>query len=173
MTTSLLHSRQSLKANHRTRPSTTSAPPQQSTPPARPAAPDASILAKQRLNRPVSPNIGIYRAQITWYMSGFNRITGSILSGAFYVFGFGYLVAPLFGWHIESPALAAAVGSLPIVAKVALKFGVAFPFTFHSFNGLRHLVWDSGRGFANQTVIRSGWFVVGLSTVSAAVLALI
>ena len=108
---------------------------------------------------------------MTWYLSGLNRITGSVLSGAFYIFGFSYLVAPLFGWHIESPALVAAFGSLPVLAKVGIKFGVALPFAFHCYNGLRHLVWDTGKGFANQTVIKSGWFVVGLSVVTAVGLA--
>ena len=126
---------------------------------------------KQRLSRPVSPNIGIYKAQITWYLSGLNRITGSVLSGGFYIFGFSYLISPLFGWHIESPALVAAFAGLPVVAKVAIKLGVALPFTFHCFNGVRHLFWDTGRGFANQAVIRSGWLVVGLTAVSSLVLA--
>jgi len=63
--------------------------------------------------------------------------------------------------------MAAAFASWPVVAKVAAKSLLALPFTFHSINGIRHLVWDSGRSFANKTVIRSGWTVVGLSVVSA------
>ena len=129
------------------------------------------ILAKQRLNRPVSPHLSIYRPQITWYLSSLNRITGSVLSGGFYVFGFSYLIAPLFGWHLESGALAAAFGSLPVLAKVGLKFGVALPFTFHSFNGVRHLVWDMGRELSNKQVQVTGWTVVGLSVVSSGILA--
>lgn len=63
--------------------------------------------------------------------------------------------------------MAAAFGSLPGVVKGALKGVVALPFTFHSFNGLRHLAWDMGWGFAKGTVIRSGWVVIGVSVVSA------
>lgn len=63
--------------------------------------------------------------------------------------------------------MAAAFGAWPVAAKLLTKSLVALPFTFHSFNGIRHFVWDSGRAFKNQTVIKSGWFVVGLSTVSA------
>lgn len=48
-----------------------------------------------------------------------------------------------------------------------MKFLVALPFTFHSFNGVRHLVWDSGREFANKSVVRTGWAVVGLTLVSS------
>ncbi|KAF2754653.1 cytochrome b560 subunit of succinate dehydrogenase [Pseudovirgaria hyperparasitica] len=129
-----------------------------------------NILVKQRLARPVSPHLGIYQANIAMYGSAFNRITGSILSGAFYIFGFAYLAAPTIGWHIETPSMVAAVGSWPIWAKIATKFSVAFPFLFHSLNGVRHLVWDTGRGFATKTTARSGWVVVAASVVGSAIL---
>ena len=63
-----------------------------------------------------------------------------------YVFGAAYLVSPLFGWNLDVATMAAAFGSLPVVAKVGIKSIVAFPFTFHSINGLRHLTWDTGAG---------------------------
>ncbi|KIW29816.1 succinate dehydrogenase, cytochrome b556 subunit [Cladophialophora immunda] len=125
------------------------------------------ILANQRLHRPVSPHLGIYRPQITWYLSALNRITGASLSGAIYVFGAAYLVAPLFGWHLESASLAASFAALPVILKVGLKALVAFPFTFHGLNGIRHLVWDTGAAFTNKQVIWTGWTVVGLSVISA------
>lgn len=131
------------------------------------------ILASQRLHRPISPHLGIYRPQITWYASAFNRITGAMLSGGMYAFGAAYLVAPLFGWHLESASLAASFAALPIVAQVMIKGLVAFPFTFHSFNGIRHLVWDTGATITNQQVIYTGWTVVGLSVVSALALTFI
>ena len=77
------------------------------------------------------------------------------------------------GWHLESATIAAAFGGLPVVAKVLMKMLVAWPFTFHSFNGVRHLVWDTGRAFTNKQVAQTGWFVVGLSVVSALGLAFI
>jgi len=109
---------------------------------------------------------------MTWIPSALNRVTGSVLSGGFYVFGAAYLVSPLFGWHLDSASMAAAFGSLPVAAKVAAKFAVALPFTFHSFNGLRHLSWDLGKTFSNQAVIRTGYVMLGVSTVSAFWLAL-
>ena len=98
----------------------------------------------------------------------YNRITGSVLSGAFYVFGFGYLVQPLLGLHwFESPSMAAGFAAMPLLAKIPLKFVSSLFFTFHSFNGVRHLVWDTGRQFHNQQVIRTGWITVGLSLLTA------
>ncbi|EED18042.1 succinate dehydrogenase cytochrome b560 subunit [Talaromyces stipitatus ATCC 10500] len=131
------------------------------------------ILAQQRLKRPVSPHLSIYRPQITWYASGLHRITGSIASGGLYVFATAYLVAPVFGWHLESASIAAAFGALPFAAKFLVKLGLALPVTFHSFNGVRHLLWDTGRFLTNKQVIQTGWTVVGLSTISALALALL
>ena len=53
----------------------------------------------------------------------------------------------------------------------AIKFVIAMPFAFHSFNGIRHLIWDTGREFGTKSVIRSGWAVVGLSVVGSGILA--
>ncbi|EZF22984.1 succinate dehydrogenase, cytochrome b556 subunit [Trichophyton rubrum D6] len=148
------------------RPATSSAAPSGTAEP-------NNILAKQRLNRPVSPHLSIYRPQITWYLSSLNRITGAILSGGLYIFASAYLVSPLLGWHLESASLAAAFAALPIAAKVAMKFTMALPFTFHCFNGVRHLVWDLGKQLTNQQVITTGWTVVGLTLTSALALALL
>ena len=126
-----------------------------------------SILAAQRRNRPISPHLSIYRPQITWYGSISNRITGAILSGSFYLFGAAYLVAPVIGWHLESASIAAAFATWPYALKTLTKVFFAFPFTYHSLNGIRHLVWDAGAAFSNKQVIVTGWTVVGLSVVSA------
>ena len=67
--------------------------------------------------------------------------------------------------------MAAAFAGWPMAVKVLCKFGVALPFTFHSFNGIRHLVWDTGREFSNKQVQRTGWFVVGATVVVSGVLA--
>jgi succinate dehydrogenase (ubiquinone) cytochrome b560 subunit len=129
------------------------------------------ILVEQRKHRPTSPHLTIYQPQITWYLSSLNRITGAVMSGGVYIFGAAYLVSPLFGWHIDSATLAAGFASWPVAAKVLTKFLVAWPFTYHSFNGVRHLIWDLALQFKNQQVIRTGWTVVGVSTLSALALA--
>ncbi|KAF4624001.1 hypothetical protein G7Y89_g14174 [Cudoniella acicularis] len=131
------------------------------------------ILVAQRKNRPTSPHLTIYKPQVPWILSGLNRITGEILSGAVYIFGSAYLIAPLMGWHLDSASMAAAFASWPVLAKIGTKLFFAFPFTFHTINGLRHLSWDLGRTFKNATVIKTGWTVVGLSTASALALALL
>ncbi|KAM0803352.1 hypothetical protein BDR22DRAFT_945726 [Usnea florida] len=146
--------------------------PHAQTQPAKPS--DAyAILAAQRLNRPIAPHLSIYRPQMTWYASALNRITGCTLSGGLYVFGAAYLASPLLGWHLESAAMAEWFGSFGAVTKGVMKFGISLPFTFHSWNGIRHLVWDTGREFGNRQVQVTGWIVVALSVVSSTVLAFV
>ncbi|OJD11952.1 succinate dehydrogenase, cytochrome b556 subunit [Emergomyces pasteurianus Ep9510] len=121
------------------------------------------LLRKQRLNRPTSPNLSIYRPQITSVLSLLHRNTGLAVSGGFYLFFAAYVASPWLGWHIDSASMATSFETLPLAAKVFLKTTVTLPFTFHCFNGVRHLVWDSGRALGNKQVIKSGWAVVGLS----------
>ena len=132
-----------------------------------------AILAAQRLNRPISPHLSIYKPQMTWYASALNRVTGSVLSGGLYVFGAAYLVSPLLGWHLESAAMAEWFGGFGAVTKGVMKFGISWPFTFHCWNGIRHLVWDTGREFGNKQVQVTGWIVVALSVVSSTALAFV
>lgn len=135
--------------------------------PVSPAQANDQILAKQRLNRPVAPHLAIYKPQITWYLSGLNRITGVAVSGAFYLYGVLYLVAPSLGWHVESAVLAASFAAWPMLLQVATKFTLAWPFMFHSFNGLRHLTWDTASMITNEKVKQTGWAVLGVSTLAS------
>lgn len=106
-------------------------------------------------------------------MSIAHRITGSALSGGFYILGLTYLASPLLGISMDSASMAAAFASWPLLAKISTKFIFAFPFTYHSFNGVRHLIWDTASQFKNQQVIRTGLFVLGLSVTSALGLAIL
>lgn len=131
----------------------------------------SQILNAQRRNRPVAPHLTIYKPQVTWIMSSLNRMTGVAMSGSLYLFGTAYLVAPALGWHLETAVMAAAFASWPLFVKIGIKALVALPFTFHSFNGIRHLAWDTASMITNERVIQTGWTVIGLSVVSALALA--
>ena len=62
-------------------------------------------------------------------------------------------------------------GGLGGVTKGVVKFGFALPFAFHTWNGMRHLVWDSGRELSNRQVVVTGWTVLGLTAVTSGILA--
>lgn len=77
------------------------------------------------------------------------------------------------GWNLGTEAVAAAFASWPAVVQFLTKFVVSMPFTFHSLNGVRHLVWDATYMMTNKQVNWTGWTVVGLSVTSAFALALV
>lgn len=110
--------------------------------------------------RPLSPHLQIYRPQITSVLSVFHRLTGIAL-------GFGTL---LLAWW-----LIAAAGSPEAFARVQwflgswlgvlLLVGWTAALFYHFCNGIRHLWWDSGRGFSIAEVERSGKLAVAASVV--------
>ena len=114
--------------------------------------------------RPLSPNIQIYRPQLTSVLSIANRITGLILSlGAV-----GLVI-----WLSAAAAGPQAYGVVQSVigswaGQVAL-FGYTFAF-LHLCGGIRHLVWDTVHGFELRSIYISGWTVV-VSSVALTVIA--
>lgn len=62
-------------------------------------------------------------------------------------------------------------GGLGAVTKGGIKMLVAMPFAFHAWNGVRHLVWDTGRELGNRQVIVTGYIVMGLTVVTSGYLA--
>lgn len=61
---------------------------------------------------------------------------------------------------------AGLVGSVP---GQLLLIGWSFAFFYHLSNGIRHLVWDTGRGFEKAQATASAWFVIALAVVLTAV----
>ncbi|ESK85799.1 succinate dehydrogenase cytochrome b560 subunit [Moniliophthora roreri MCA 2997] len=127
------------------------------------------ILNKQRLNRPSSPHFTIYQPQLTWLGSIANRVTGGALSALLYGFSLAYLVAPD---TFSSVNVVEFVGGLPEGVKYAGKAILAAPFSFHAFNGLRHLAWDSGKFLTVKGAYSTGYAVLGATAISTIYLTL-
>ncbi|KAL2802060.1 putative cytochrome b subunit of succinate dehydrogenase [Aspergillus granulosus] len=125
-------------------------------------------LARQRLRRPVAPHLSIYKWQVHSVSSAMERNTGLLLAGGLYLFSTSYLIAPWLGCDLSSAALVAAFSSLPVAAKVVLKFFAAWPFTFHLFNGIRYIVSSTGYTLDSKSqFIKIAWVVVGSSALAA------
>ncbi len=103
--------------------------------------------------RPLSPFLH-YRWQYTNTLSILHRITGVLLS-----LGFLLLVYWLAAAAAGPERYAAATGTLASPPAQLVLLGAAFAFCYHLLNGVRHLFFDSGRGFELQTARRSGWAV--------------
>jgi succinate dehydrogenase (ubiquinone) cytochrome b560 subunit len=99
------------------------------------------------LHRPISPHLSIYRPQLTWLMSIASRFTGCGAALPLYAGAITYLMQP----HSIDQIIASV--NIPLPALYTAKFILAWPFVFHSLNGLRHLIWDTGRNLSLPAVI--------------------
>ena len=108
-----------------------------------------------RGNRPLSPHLTIYRPQMTSISSIFVRITGNAL-----------LAAPLLliAWLLAASISAAAFAWVQHV--ITSWFGdlvfllSLWALWYHTLGGLRHLIWDTGRGLELKTAERMGWMMI-------------
>ncbi len=102
---------------------------------------------RQTDSRPLSPHLQIYRPMLTMMLSIIHRITGAAL----------YFGMALLGWWVFAAAMGpeayasfqAVAGSIP---GQLILFGFTWALVHHLIGGLRHLIWDTGRGFDLVTV---------------------
>jgi succinate dehydrogenase / fumarate reductase cytochrome b subunit len=110
--------------------------------------------------RPLSPNIQIYQPQLTSVLSIANRIAGVLLSACAVVL-VGWLIAAASGPEVYL-RFHDLIASWP--GQILLLIGT-FAFFLHLCGGIRHLVWDTVRGFELRQIYASGWMVVAASVV--------
>jgi len=105
--------------------------------------------------RPLSPHLSIYRWPITMTLSILHRATGIAMTAGLILLT-AWLVNVAAG-VAEYEQFAAAMSTL--VGRLVL-IGWSFAFFYHLANGIRHLVWDTGRGFEKHQANASAWFVI-------------
>ena len=108
-----------------------------------------------RIDRPLSPHLGVYRWEISNALSIMHRMTGVMLSiGSLALVG--WLISLVAGHDAYSRLTAFFEG---VVGGLIL-FGLTFCLFFHLGNGIRHLFWDAGYGFEKERARMSGWGVL-------------
>ena len=108
--------------------------------------------------RPLSPHLGVYKFKYTLTTSILNRLTGLGLSLGLLLLTY-WLLAVAAG--AEAYARAARVLSHPLVKLLYAALIIAF--CYHLAAGIRHLVWDTGRGLERTQSRRSAYLVVAVS----------
>ena len=99
---------------------------------------------KAPVERPLSPHIFIYKPMLTMLMSIAHRISGAAL----------YFGTLLLAWWLlaaaTGPNAYAGIGSFmsSFLGRVIL-FGYTWALMHHMLGGIRHLIWDTGRGFGS------------------------
>merc|ERR1712088_902926 len=124
----------------------------------------------KRLARPMSPHLTIYKPQMTSMLSITHRGTGlaqSVILSGFAIFGIASNYS--FPWLLSQVSQLGIGGGLIFVGK----FAIAWPVMYHLFNGCRHLAWDMGHGFSMPELYKTGYTVLGLSIISAAIVSLL
>ncbi|MCX8133849.1 MAG: succinate dehydrogenase, cytochrome b556 subunit [Roseococcus sp.] len=104
------------------------------------------------IRRPLSPHLQVYdMAQMTSALSIMHRITGVLWSA-----GTLLLVWWLMAAATGEAAFAAVQWFLSSFAGLLLLFGLTAAGWYHTLAGIRHLVWDAGRGFDLPSVYATG-----------------
>ncbi len=108
-----------------------------------------------RHERPLSPHIQIYRWQWTMSLSILHRATGIALAGGTLLLTWWIVAAAAGPAHFATAQ--SFIGS--IVGQILL-FGWTASLFYHLCNGIRHLLWDTGKGLELGSARASGLFVV-------------
>jgi len=110
---------------------------------------------KHTIDRPLSPHLSIYRPLINMVMSIVHRITGSA----------NYLGTLLIAAWLVSAALGPEAYNMvnallghPLGKLVLL--GYSWSVIHHMLGGIRHLIWDTGRGFSIGAVNALCWLTI-------------
>ena len=112
-------------------------------------------------SRPLSPHLQVWRWHVTMLTSILNRVTGlGLCVGAF---GVVLWLMALAGGPAKFETMEAIVTSLP--GQVIL-FLLAVAAAFHFAAGVRHLVWDAGRGLQPHMAEISAWVALVFALVA-------
>ena len=115
--------------------------------------------------RPLSPHLQIYRTTSNMAMSMLHRLTGAAL----------YLGTVLFAWWLIALATGPdhydtvrwVFSSLP--GRLVL-IGYTWALVHHLLGGLRHFLWDTGRGFSLPVVNLLSWLtIIGSLAITGAI----
>jgi succinate dehydrogenase / fumarate reductase cytochrome b subunit len=113
------------------------------------------------VRRPLSPHLQVYRLPLSATLSILHRITGVGLA-----LGTLLMVCWLSAGASGPQAFAAVHGFIGSIIGRLLLFGWTAALFYHLFSGLRHLAWDTGKGFEKEQYAASNWMIIGATGVA-------
>lgn len=119
--------------------------------------------ARRVMERPLSPHLSVYRMMINMVMSMMHRLTGAALYFGTLLLA-AWLVAAAMGerqYAMVNDLFGSPVGKL-------ILFGYTWAILHHMLGGVRHFIWDTGRGFQIWQVNLLSWLTI-LGSVSLTV----
>ena len=113
--------------------------------------------------QPLSPHLSVYRWQITNTLSILHRLSGLVLFLAAFDFAIWLGSIALGGDAYAGVSRIFSTNILLIIWAL-----VSLSFFYHLLNGIRHLLWDIGKGFEASHVKLTGLLVVFFSVMITA-----
>jgi len=114
----------------------------------------------RRAERPLSPHLQIYRWTVTMTVSVLHRITGAVL-----YFGVVLLLWWLLAAAISDSAFETAENVFSHWLGELVLFSFSWALIHHMLGGIRHLIWDTGRGLDLRSANQLAWANIGGSIV--------
>ena len=122
-------------------------------------------MANVTRSRPLSPHLQVYKPIPTMVMSIVHRITGAALYVGSLLLAVWLLAAASGPDYYDY--VAGLLGSWP--GKIVL-LGYTWALMHHLLGGLRHFIWDTGRGYDLKTVDLLSWGTLAGSLVLTALI---
>ena len=119
---------------------------------------DAQAERGAKAARPLSPHLQIYKMPVSMVMSIVHRITG----GALY-FGTVIVACVLVATATGAAEYDYATWLLSTWPGQIVLLGYTWALLHHLAGGLRHFIWDTGRGFDLKTIDLLSWGTLAVS----------
>lgn len=115
--------------------------------------------------KPTSPHIQIYRWNVSSLTSIMHRMTGialyfSVVFICWYIVYYAYQINT--GYEKDCDCLHSEIFKFIFFSAI---FAITLSLYYHFLNGIRHLLWDIGKGFDLKTAKRNGYLVIVLSII--------
>lgn len=122
-----------------------------------------------RGNRPLSPHLTVYRWHVPMLTSILTRITGNALIVTAVLIAWWFLAAATSADHYATADAVLTSWFGDIVMSLSV-----LGLWYHTLAGIRHLIWDSGRGLDMPTAEKLGWAcLIGSVALTVITLALV
>jgi len=106
--------------------------------------------------RPLSPHVTIFRWPLNAIMSILHRITGVVMAGGGVLVVWWFLAA-----SVSESYFAVVDGLMTSIVGDLVMLGLLAALCHHFCNGIRHLIWDTGRGLGDRDITLSSRVSLG------------
>lgn len=119
---------------------------------------EANAKRGSQAARPLSPHLQIYSMTISMAMSILHRLTGAAL----------YVGTLIVAWVLVAAASGPqyfdyVTGLLGTWPGLVVLFGYTWALLHHLVGGVRHFIWDTGRGYDIETIDLLAWGSLAVS----------